>query len=134
MTNDIANFLSHNNIGIRAAIHLGSDVICGTSLADAVHWLINDAQTDKIVIFEEITYNNLTDLADYLAAHPTSKKIYLMVVGEKTLSAMPPKRSFGHVDVLIKKRLIDQDALKSIRDSGVVISSSYDKLLRFTNN
>ena len=122
MINEIAHYLAKNKIGLRQVIHLGSEIISGSSLAQYLKLLYTDRKTKKIIIFDELTHNGLDELLNIKPQKP----IILNLVGSSQ-SIMPSGVPFGHVDSLLKKdnQSLNQK-INQLTKQGFILANSYE--------
>lgn len=130
MTNEIANYLFLNSIGIRMAVHLGADVFSGISLVEQIKILEEDKGTKIILVFEELTHGAIYRLLEFLRSNSVTKKIILCLVG-KSYSIIPQGASFGHIDALLKKATLSYETLvDEFEKVGVGVVQSYEEFIQ----
>jgi len=126
MANEIAHHLLNRSIGIRSVIHLGSEISSGSTLVKQIRQLYDDEETDTIMIFEEVTNNNLSELLKFFTEEKIKKLIKLNLVGVAQ-DIMPKGVPFGHVDSLTKKDDKLLDDIEALKKVGIDIVDSYER-------
>jgi succinyl-CoA synthetase alpha subunit len=96
LTYEAADQLVKAGMGISTAIGIGGDPIIGTPTRDAVELLMNDPETDGIVMIGEIGGSMEADAAKWIKAHGTKP-----VVGFIAGQTAPPGRRMGHAGAIV---------------------------------
>jgi succinyl-CoA synthetase alpha subunit len=96
LTYEAADQVAKAGLGVSTAIGIGGDPIIGTTTKEAVELLMNDPETDAIVMIGEIGGNLEAEAAAYVQAHGTKP-----VVGFIAGQTAPPGRRMGHAGAII---------------------------------
>jgi succinyl-CoA synthetase alpha subunit len=96
LTYEAADQVAKAGLGISTAIGIGGDPIIGTTTREAVELLMNDPETDGIVMIGEIGGSMEAEAAQWIKAN--SKK---PVVGFIAGQTAPPGRRMGHAGAII---------------------------------
>lgn len=96
LTYEAADQVAKAGLGVSTAIGIGGDPIIGTTTKEAVELLMNDPETDAIVMIGEIGGNLEAEAAAYVKAHGTKP-----VVGFIAGQTAPPGRRMGHAGAII---------------------------------
>ena len=97
LTYEAADQVVKQGYGISTAIGIGGDPIIGTSTKDAVQMLINDEDTNCVVMIGEIGGNLEADAAKWYKESGSKKPIIGFIAGETA----PAGRTMGHALSLI---------------------------------
>ncbi|MCF8238770.1 MAG: succinate--CoA ligase subunit alpha [Saprospiraceae bacterium] len=132
LTYEAVDQVTKAGMGQSTCIGIGGDPICGTSTRDAVELLMNDPDTDGIVMIGEIGGNMEADAAHWIKAHGTKP-----VVGFIAGKTAPKGRKMGHAGAIIggeddtaeaKMRIMTECGI-TVVDSPAVIGEAMAKLI-----
>lgn len=97
LTYEAADQVVKAGLGISTAIGIGGDPIIGTSTKDAVELLMNDSETDAIVMIGEIGGSYEADAARWIKANGNKKPVVGFIAGQTA----PAGRRMGHAGAII---------------------------------
>lgn len=97
LTYEAADQLVKAGLGISTAIGIGGDPIIGTPTKNAVQLLMEDPETDAIVMIGEIGGNYEAQAADYIKSTGNKKPVVGFIAGQTA----PPGRRMGHAGAII---------------------------------
>ena len=97
LTYEAADQLAKAGLGISTAIGIGGDPIIGTPTKQAVQLLMEDPETDAIVMIGEIGGNYEALAADYIKSTGNKKPVVGFIAGQTA----PPGRRMGHAGAII---------------------------------
>lgn len=130
LTYEAADQVVKAGYGISTAIGIGGDPIIGTSTKDAVQLLMNDDETEAIVMIGEIGGNYEAEAAQWIKADGNRKPVVGFIAGQTA----PPGRRMGHAGAIIggaddtaeaKMRIMGENGIhvvKSPADIGATIA------------
>ena len=97
LTYEAADQLVKQGLGITTAIGIGGDPIIGTTTKEAVELLINDPDTEAIVMIGEIGGQLEADAANWYKASGSTKPVVGFIAGETA----PAGRTMGHAGAIV---------------------------------
>ncbi|OEK02124.1 succinate--CoA ligase subunit alpha [Roseivirga sp. 4D4] len=97
LTYEAADQLAKAGLGISTAIGIGGDPIIGTPTKNAVELLMEDPETDAIVMIGEIGGNYEALAAEYIQSTGNKKPVVGFIAGQTA----PPGRRMGHAGAII---------------------------------
>lgn len=97
LTYEAADQIVKAGLGITTAIGIGGDPIIGTATKDAVELLMNDPETEGIVMIGEIGGNYEPVAARWIKENGNKKPVVGFIAGQTA----PPGRRMGHAGAII---------------------------------
>lgn len=97
LTYEAADQIVKAGLGISTAIGIGGDPIIGTPTKEAVEMLMNDPETDAIVMIGEIGGNYEALASRYIKETGNKKPVVGFIAGQTA----PPGRRMGHAGAII---------------------------------
>ena len=97
LTYEAADQIVKAGLGVSTAIGIGGDPIIGTPTKDAVELLMNDPETDAIVMIGEIGGNYEPTAARWIKETGNKKPVVGFIAGQTA----PPGRRMGHAGAII---------------------------------
>jgi succinyl-CoA synthetase alpha subunit len=97
LTYEAADQIAKAGLGVSTAIGIGGDPIIGTSTKEAVELLMNDPETDAIVMIGEIGGSYEADAARWIKANGNKKPVVGFIAGQTA----PPGRRMGHAGAIV---------------------------------
>ena len=121
LTYEAADQVVKQGLGITTAIGIGGDPIIGTTTKDAVELLINDPETEAVVMIGEIGGQLEADAAYWYKASGSMKPIVGFIAGETA----PAGRTMGHAGAIVGGSDDTAQAKKKImRECGIFVVDS----------
>ncbi|PHS64685.1 MAG: succinate--CoA ligase subunit alpha [Flavobacterium sp.] len=133
LTYEAADQVVKQGYGISTAIGIGGDPIIGTTTKDAVEMLINDSETDCVVMIGEIGGNLEAKAAEWYKASGSKKPIISFIAGETA----PAGRTMGHAGAIVggsddtaqaKKKILNAHGIHVV-DSPAEIGKKVKEIL-----
>lgn len=97
LTYEAADQVVKQGLGITTAIGIGGDPIIGTTTKEAVELLINDPETECVVMIGEIGGQLEADAANWYKASGSKKPVVGFIAGETA----PAGRTMGHAGAIV---------------------------------
>jgi succinyl-CoA synthetase alpha subunit len=120
LTYEAADQVAKAGLGITTAIGIGGDPIIGTTTKEAVELLMNDPETEGIVMIGEIGGNLEAIAARWIKEHGT-KPVVGFIAGETA----PKGRTMGHAGAIVGGSDDTAEAKKAImRECGIHVVDS----------
>ncbi|MEM8846963.1 MAG: succinate--CoA ligase subunit alpha [Bacteroidota bacterium] len=121
LTYEAADQVVRQGMGITTAIGIGGDPIIGTTTKEAVELLINDPETECVVMIGEIGGQLEADAAKWYKESGSTKPIVGFIAGETA----PAGRTMGHAGAIVGGSDDTAQAKKRImRESGIHVVDS----------
>lgn len=121
LTYEAADQVVKQGLGITTAIGIGGDPIIGTTTKDAVELLINDPETEAVVMIGEIGGQLEADAANWYKQSGSTKPIIGFIAGETA----PAGRTMGHAGAIVGGSDDTAQAKKKImRSCGIHVVDS----------
>lgn len=121
LTYEAADQVVKQGLGITTAIGIGGDPIIGTTTKEAVELLINDPETECVVMIGEIGGQLEADAAKWYKASGSKKPIVGFIAGETA----PAGRTMGHAGAIVGGSDDTAEAKKRImRENGIHVVDS----------
>jgi succinyl-CoA synthetase alpha subunit len=133
LTYEAADQVVKAGLGISTAIGIGGDPIIGTSTKEAVELLMNDKDTDAIIMIGEIGGGMEAEAARWIKETGNKKPVVGFIAGQTA----PPGRRMGHAGAIIggaddtaeaKMRIMAECGIHVV-DSPAVIGDTMTKAL-----
>jgi len=121
LTYEAADQVVKQGLGITTAIGIGGDPIIGTTTKEAIELLINDPETEAVVMIGEIGGQLEADAANWYKASGSKKPIIGFIAGETA----PAGRTMGHAGAIVGGSDDTAQAKKKImRSCGIHVVDS----------
>jgi succinyl-CoA synthetase alpha subunit len=121
LTYEAADQVVKQGLGITTAIGIGGDPIIGTTTKEAVELLMNDPETECIIMIGEIGGQLEADAARWVKADGNRKPVVGFIAGETA----PKGRTMGHAGAIVGGHDDTAEAKKRImRENGIHVVDS----------
>jgi succinyl-CoA synthetase alpha subunit len=121
LTYEAADQVVKAGLGISTAIGIGGDPIIGTSTKQAVELLMNDPDTDAIVMIGEIGGNYEADAARWIQSQGNPKPVVGFIAGQTA----PKGKRMGHAGAIIGGKDDTAEAkMRIMRECGLHVVES----------
>lgn len=121
LTYEAADQVVKQGLGITTAIGIGGDPIIGTTTKEAVELLMNDPESEAIIMIGEIGGQLEADAARWIKADGNRKPVIGFIAGETA----PKGRTMGHAGAIVGGADDTAEAKKRImRENGIHVVDS----------
>ncbi len=121
LTYEAADQVVRQGLGITTAIGIGGDPIIGTTTKEAVELLMNDDDTEVIVMIGEIGGQLEADAARWIKADGNRKPVVGFIAGQTA----PAGRTMGHAGAIVGgKDDTAQAKMDILRENGIQVVES----------
>ena len=133
LTYEAADQVVKQGLGITTAIGIGGDPIIGTTTKEAVELLMNDPETEAIIMIGEIGGQLEADAARWIKENGNKKPVIGFIAGETA----PKGRTMGHAGAIVggaddtaeaKKRIMSECGIHVV-DSPAEIGKKVKEVL-----
>jgi len=121
LTYEAADQVAKAGLGISTAVGIGGDPIIGTTTKEAVEMLMNDPETEGIILIGEIGGTYEADAAKWIRSDGNRKPVVGFIAGQTA----PPGRRMGHAGAIIGGA--DDTAaakMRIMRENGIIVVDS----------
>ncbi|MGY5850851.1 succinate--CoA ligase subunit alpha [Salegentibacter sp. F14] len=134
LTYEAADQVVKQGLGITTAIGIGGDPIIGTTTKEAVELLMNDDETEIIVMIGEIGGQLEADAAQWVKENGNKKPVVGFIAGETA----PAGRTMGHAGAIVggsedtaqaKKKILKENGIHVV-DSPAEIGKKVAEVLK----
>lgn len=121
LTYEAADQVVKEGLGITTAIGIGGDPIIGTTTKEAVELLVNDPETEAVVMIGEIGGQLEAEAAQWYKESGSKKPVIGFIAGETA----PAGRTMGHAGAIVGGSEDTAQAKKKIlKESGIHVVDS----------
>ncbi|PWJ60587.1 succinyl-CoA synthetase alpha subunit [Dyadobacter jejuensis] len=121
LTYEAVDQLTRAGLGQTTAIGIGGDPIIGTTTKEAVELLMNDDETEAIVMIGEIGGSMEADAAHYIKSTGNKKPVVGFIAGKTA----PKGRRMGHAGAIIGGADDTAEAkIRIMQESGIYVAES----------
>ncbi|GAB5538812.1 MAG: succinate--CoA ligase subunit alpha [Salibacteraceae bacterium] len=121
LTYEAADQVVKAGMGVSTAIGIGGDPIIGTTTKEAVELLMNDPETDAIVMIGEIGGNLEAQAANWIKDNGNKKPVVGFIAGQPA----PKGRTMGHAGAIVGGAEDTAEAkMKIMRECGLHVAES----------
>lgn len=121
LTYEAADQISKAGLGVSTAIGIGGDPIIGTSTKEAVQLLMEDPETDAIVMIGEIGGNYEAEAAKWIKETGNKKPVVGFIAGQTA----PAGRRMGHAGAIIGGKDDTAEAkMRIMRENGIYVAET----------
>lgn len=128
MTNELAWQIRKAGLGQSTVVHVGGDLLMGTTYADLLKLFEKDEQTKSVVIFGEHGGSYEFEIVEAIKNNEYTKPLAIYI-GGKFASIFPEGMNIGHAGAIVERGKGAAEKEKALREVGVMIAERYEDLV-----
>lgn len=128
MTNEISWQIRKNGMGQSTAVHVGGDLLMGTTYADLLRLFEKDTATKAVVLFGEQGGSYEFEAVEAIRQKEFTKPLSIFVGGKFT-SSLPEGMNIGHAGAIVARGQGAAEKEAALREVGAMIANTYEDLI-----
>lgn len=128
MTNEISWQMRQAGFGQSAAVHVGGDLLMGTTYAELLALFETDPATKVVAIFGEHGGSYEFEIIDLIKKKSFTKPLAVFI-GGKFANLFPEGMTIGHAGAIVGRGQSAEEKEKALRSVGVMIANRYEELV-----
>lgn len=128
MTNEVSWQIRKAGMGQSTAVHVGGDLLMGTTYADLLRLFEKDEQTKAVVLFGEHGGSYEFEIVDLIQNKEYTKPLAIYV-GGKFANVLPEGMNIGHAGAIVERGKGAAEKEAALKEVGVMIAESYEDLV-----
>lgn len=128
MTNELSWQVRKAGLGQSAAVHVGGDLLMGTTYADLLRLFENDSETKAVAIFGEHGGSYEFEIVELIKKKEFTKPL-AVYVGGKFANMFPEGMNVGHAGAIVAKGQGAAEKEAALSAVGVMIAERYEDLV-----
>lgn len=128
MTNELSWQIRKAGMGQSAAVHVGGDLLMGTTYADLLRLFERDEQTKAVAIFGEHGGGYEFEIVEAIQKREFTKPLAVFIGGKFT-NAFPEGMTIGHAGAIVGRGQSAEEKETALRHVGVHIAEHYEQLV-----
>ncbi|MFA7245404.1 MAG: CoA-binding protein [Candidatus Magasanikbacteria bacterium] len=128
MTNEVSWQVRKAGLGQSTAVHVGGDLLMGTTYADLLKLFEKDEETKAVIIFGEHGGSYEFEIVDLIKNKEYSKPLAIYI-GGKFASTLPEGMNIGHAGAIVERGKGALEKSKALSEVGVMIADRYEDLV-----
>lgn len=127
MTNEISWQVCKAGLGQSTAVHVGGDLLMGTTYADLLRLFEKDDQTKAVIIFGEHGGSYEFEIVEAIQNKEYIKPLAIYI-GGKFAATLPEGMNIGHAGAIVERGKGAAEKEAALREVGVMIAEDYQEL------
>jgi len=127
MTNELSWAVRQIGLGQSTAVHVGGDLLMGTTYADLLKMFEKDEQTKGVVIFGEHGGSYEFDIVELIKQGGFAKPLAIYI-GGKFANVLPEGMNIGHAGAIVERGKGAEEKEKALSEVGVLIAEVFEDL------
>ncbi len=132
MTNELSWLVRQAGLGQSAAVHVGGDLLMGTTYADVLRLFEADPETKAVIIFGEHGGSYEFEIVDLINNKEFTKPLAIYI-GGKFASALPEGTNIGHAGAIVERGKGAAEKKAALAAVGVHIAERVEDLTSLIN-
>jgi len=128
MTNELSWQIRKAGLGQSSAVHVGGDLLMGTTYADLLKLFEKDEQTKAVVIFGEHGGGYEFEIVDLINKKEFTKPL-AVYIGGKFANIFPEGMNIGHAGAIVGRGQSAAEKEAALKSVGVLIADTYEDLV-----
>lgn len=128
MTNELSWQIRKAGLGQSTAVHVGGDLLMGTTYADLLKLFERDDQTKAVIIFGEHGGGYEFEIVEMIKNKEYTKPL-AVYIGGKFANLFPEGMNIGHAGAIVEKGQSAEEKEYALKSVGVMIADTYDDLV-----
>lgn len=128
MTNELSWQIRKAGLGQSTAVHVGGDLLMGTTYADLLRLFEKDEQTKAVVIFGEHGGGYEFKIVEMIKNKEFTKPL-AVYVGGKFANLFPEGMNVGHAGAIVGRGQSAEEKEYALKSVGVLIADTYEDLV-----
>lgn len=133
MTNEVSWQIRKAGMGQSTAVHVGGDLLMGTTYADLLKMFEADEQTKVVAIFGEHGGSYEFEIVDLIKNKEFTKPLAIYV-GGKFANTLPEGMNIGHAGAIVEKGKGAAEKEAALSSVGVMIAERYEDLVELVKS
>lgn len=129
MTNELSWQMRKGGLGQSAAVHVGGDLLMGTTYADLLRLFEKDPQTKVVAIFGEHGGSYEFEIIEAIKNKEYTKPLAIYI-GGKFANLLPEGMNVGHAGAIVAKGQGAAEKEAALKEVGVMIAERYEDLVQ----
>lgn len=128
MTNELSWQIRKGGLGQSAAVHVGGDLLMGTTYADLLRLFEADDDTKVVAIFGEHGGSYEFEIVDVIKNKEYTKPLAIYI-GGKFANTLPEGMNIGHAGAIVEKGKGAAEKEAVLKEVGVMVAETYEELV-----
>jgi succinyl-CoA synthetase alpha subunit len=125
MTNEVSWQVRKAGLGQSTAVHVGGDLLMGTTYADLLKLFEKDEETKAVIIFGEHGGSYEFEIVDLIKNKEFTKPLAIYI-GGKFASTLPEGMNIGHAGAIVERGKGAEEKSRALSEVGVMIADKYE--------
>ncbi len=128
MTNEVSWQMRKAGLGQSTAVHVGGDLLMGTTYADLLRLFEQDEQTKAVAIFGEHGGSYEFEIVELIEKKEFTKPLAIYI-GGKFANTLPEGMNIGHAGAIVERGKGAKEKEAALSAVGVMIADRYEDLV-----